>query len=456
MVGYELMLQTLAYFILAIVLLVSIHEWGHFIVARKMGIQVTRFSIGFGPVLWRYTDKKGTEFALSLLPLGGYVKMRDVFDPDYTLADADKAFSQKPVWRRLLVILAGPFTNFVLALFLLWGVLIIGTPSFAPVIGNIKQDSVAAKAGLQAGYEIVQVNDTKVKTWSDVQYALVPFIGLSEPVTLVLHTFPDQSVIERKQLYFHPDISQHLQYGILDALGIRPFLPTIPLHVAQVIDDSPAHSAGFQKGDTLLTLNGQKLQSWTALVQAVRGSLDKPISMTVRRGGKTVQLTVTPKTAPTAQRGGAWIGLKPSLPKLPKSFVRINKMPLWPAFGAAFLQTYHLSKTTLVMIGRLLKGQVSVKAISGPVGIAEGAGASGRSGLVYYMAFLALISISLGVLNLLPLPMLDGGQAVFLLLEALRGKPLPIHVQMGVQYVGFMLLIGLSLLALFNDIMRLS
>lgn len=450
------MLQTLAYFLIAIVLLVSIHEWGHFIVARKMGVGVTRFSIGFGPILWRYTDKKGTEFALSLLPLGGYVKMLDVFDPEYSERDADKAFSLKPVWRRLLVILAGPFTNFALALLLMWAVLVMGTPSFAPVIGSIKQDSIAARAGLQPGYEIVQVNDTVVKTWPQVQYALVPFIGLHKSITLVLQKFPEQTGRLSKRLNFHPDISEDLQHGILDALGIRPYLPTIPLHVAEVIAGSPAQFAGFKKGDTILAIDGKRLSGWGALVNVVRASLDKTLRVRVERDGKTLQLDVTPKMAPAEHGGGAWIGLKPSLPNLPKSFVRSNKMPLWPAFPEAFSQTYHLSKTTLVMIGRLLNGQISVKAISGPVGIAEGAGASGRSGFVYYLAFLALISISLGVLNLLPLPMLDGGQAAFLLLEALRGKPLSVRMQMGVQYVGFMLLIGLSLLALFNDMMRLS
>lgn len=450
------MLLTLVYFFIAIMLLVSIHEWGHFIAARKMGIAVTRFSIGFGPVLWRYTDKQGTEFALSLLPLGGYVKMRDVHDPDYTEDEQGKAFSQKPVWRRILVILAGPFTNFVLAFLLLWVALVMGTPSFAPVVGEVQPRSIAAKAGLETGYEILQVEGSPVHTWPEVQYALVPFIGLNKSIALVLQKFPAQGKMVHKRLEFRPDISQHLQYGVLDALGIRPFLPKIPLHIAEVVSDSPAELAGFQKGDNLQTVNGQKLRSWGALVLAVRANLDKPMHIRVLRGTKIIPLQVTPKPAPGAQGGAAWIGLKPSLPNLPASFWRTNKMPAWPALGNAFMQTYDLSKTTLVMIARILKGQISVKAISGPVGIAEGAGASGRSGLVYYLAFLALVSISLGVLNLLPLPMLDGGQAILLLLEALRGKPLPLRMQMGFQYVGFMMLIGLSLLALFNDMMRLS
>lgn len=448
------MVSTLLYFFLALLLLVTIHEYGHFQVARWCGVKVLRFSFGFGPVLARWRGKKGTEYAFSLVPLGGYVKMLDESEGDVAPEEKHLAFNNQPLWMRVAIVLAGPLFNFMFAFVALWLVLVIGMYSLAPMIDSVRPDSIAFKAGLHAKQEILAVNDTKINSWRDFQYALMPLIGSQEQILLSIKSMADgeESKVTLPLADWHFDDKQP---DPLKSLGINPFIPTIPPVLGEVIPDSPGSKAGLKAGDELLSVNAESFKDWMFLVDYVKQHPDTNLTLQLKRKDVVQDITVHTGTQTTEGKTEGFIGVRPAKVDWPAHWLRLEREGPFAAVGMALKQTAQLTQTTVTLMKRLVTGQLGLKNISGPVGIAQGAGDSGRSGIAYYLFFLALVSISLGVLNLLPIPMLDGGHLLYYAIEFIRGKPLSEYARSVGMYLGLMLLTGLMALALTNDISRL-
>lgn len=449
------MLLTLFYFILALLLLITIHELGHFLVARCCGVKVLRFSFGFGKVLASWRDKKGTEYAWSLFPLGGYVKMLDETEGNVPKNERHLAFNNKPLWARIAIVLAGPLFNFLFAFVALWLMLVIGIKSLAPMIDEVTPNSLAAKAGLTAKQEILFLNQQKITSWRDFEYALMPLIGTSDPVDITT-----KSLLNGKEKVFHLPLGNWQldakNPDILDSLGIRPFIPTIPPVIGEVMTDSPAQSVDLHAGDRIISVNGQKINDWLMLVDFVKHHPHQNIILSIDREGKSKNITVRADGQKNNGQDEGYLGLRSQRVDWPEHWLRVQRETPLRAIVPAFEQTTTLVGATFTLIGRLVMGKLPIQSISGPVGIAQGAGQSARSGLSYYLSFLALVSISLGVLNLLPIPMLDGGHLLFYLIEFVRRRPLSDEFKSVGIYLGLVLLVTLMIIALSNDLARLA
>jgi len=448
------MLLTMLYFTIALLLLVIIHEYGHFIVARLCGVKVLRFSFGFGKVLARWTDKRGTEYVWSLFPLGGYVKMLDESEEEVPENERHLAFNNQSILARIAIVVAGPLFNLMFAFLALWLVLVLGIYSLAPMIDGVTAGSPAAKAGLRPSEEIISLNGKPIRSWRDFQYAMMPWVGSDASLTLGVKSMTNgqQKTVTLSLANWALDTKKP---DVLASLGIQPFIPTIPPIVGSMIADAPARASGLQVDDHIEQVNGKPLTDWMELVEFVRSHPDTPMNLTVLRQGqrKTVTLTIGSKLQDGQKQG--YIGLMPKKVNWPKEWLRYEHEPPIQAIGTAFMQTLDLTGATFSLLGRFVTGKLALGNISGPVGIAQGAGDSGRSGLSSYLSFLALISISLGVLNLLPIPMLDGGHLLFYLIEFIRRKPLSEEAKSVALYLGLGFLVTLMVLAMRNDISRL-
>lgn len=449
------MLSTLLYFLLALVLLVTIHEYGHFQVARWCGVKVLRFSFGFGKILARFYDKKGTEYAWSLFPLGGYVKMLDETEGDVPEKEKPFAFNNQSVLVRIAIVVAGPLFNFIFAFIALWLVLVIGMHSLAPMIDSVKPNSIAAQAGLGSKQEIIALNGVNINSWRDFQYAMMPLIGSQETVSLTVKSMVNGQ--ESKLLL--PLANWQMDDKKPDpikSLGIVPFVPTIPPVIGEVVPDSPAEKAGLRIGDEIIKVNGQHFDDWLYLVGYVRERPDSKIDLEIKRQGKLQKIAVYTGIQENNGKLEGYLGVRSQKVDWPAHWLRLERQTPILALGTAFKQTMQLTGTTFILMGRLVTGKLGLNSISGPVGIAQGAGDSGRGGLVSYLFFLALVSVSLGALNLLPIPMLDGGHLLYYVLEIIRRKPLSEGVKSAGLYFGLLLLVALMFVALSNDISRLT
>lgn len=448
------MLLTLFYFILALLLLIIVHESGHFFVARCCGVKVLRFSFGFGKVLASWHDKGGTEYAWSLFPLGGYVKMLDESEGEVPENEKHLAFNNKSIWARVAIVSAGPLFNFLFAFVALWLVLIIGIKSLAPMISDVKPGSPAARAGLTASQEILSLDGKEIDSWRDFQYALMPFLGTTAPVTISVKSLIDG----QKKTMVLPLTNWQIDVknpDVLDSLGIVPFVPTIAPIIGDVVADSPAQKAGLQAGDVVTTVNGQSIPDWLVLVDFVKQRPGQQIVVAVTRQGKHEKFSMSIASAMNNGRAEGYLGVRSQRVDWPPHWLRLQRETPIQAISTAFNQTVGLTGATFSLIGRLITGKLPIQSISGPVGIAQGAGDSARSGLPYYLSFLALVSISLGVLNLLPIPMLDGGHLLYYLIELIGRRPLSNKIKSTGIYLGLVLLVTLMIIALSNDLGRL-
>lgn len=446
-------LQSLLAFIVALGILVAVHEWGHFIVARWCGVHVERFSIGFGKPFWTRVDKKGTEFAIAAIPLGGYVRMLDERIDDVPDYKRHLAFNNKPVLQRMAIIVAGPAVNFIFAVLALFLMFLIGQETVKPVVGEIKPASIASAAQLEAGMEIVEIGGHDTPDWESVNLELVSAIG-GDSVDIVVRNdqkLTRQVTLDINNWNFDPD-----KESALNSLGIVPFRPAITLEVAIVSENSPASMAGIQQGDVLRAINDEPIESWLSLVERIQDMPGQDAQFMVSRDGqeRVIDVTIARRDTPEGQRG--FLGVSPLQEAWPDGYLFTHQYGPVDAMQRALAKTGRLTVVSIDMLGKLVTGDVSLNNLSGPISIAQGAGASASYGVAYFLSFLALISVSLGIINLLPIPMLDGGHLLFFTVEWLTGKPVPEGVQEWGFKIGGALLFTMMSIAIFNDISRVA
>ncbi len=446
-------LWNLLSFVVALGLLVTVHEYGHFWVARKNGILVQRFSIGFGKTLFSWRDRHGTEFVIAAIPLGGYVRMLDGRVDPVLPQYADQAFDSKTVPQRMAVIAAGPAANFLFAIFALMLMYLIGVPSLRPVVAEVTPDSIAARAYLP-NQQIIAVNGESVQDWQGVQLLLLEQIG-RDSVTLTMaddSNSPGADVrLDLTGWQFDPE-----RDSVFGGLGMVPVQAKPLLDVGSVQPDSPAAAAGLQLNDKLQVLDGVALTDWASMVKIIQNNPGKALSLLVERDGQPVTLTVTPASQLTADGfHQGFLGVSPKVQPVDPQYIQQVQYGPIEAVWQGMQKTWQLVRLSFSMVGKLLLGDVSVKHLSGPISIAQGAGSSADLGLIAFLSFLALISVNLGVVNLLPLPILDGGHLMYLVVELIRGRPVSEKAQETGFKIGAFVLLMLMGIALLNDISRL-
>ncbi len=446
-------LISLVSFIVALGILVAVHEWGHFWVARRCGVKVQRFSIGFGKALWRRTDKLGTEYVIAAIPLGGYVKMLDERVDEVSEEDLPYAFNRQHVLKRIAIIAAGPGVNFLFAIFALFVMYLIGLQTIKPVVGSIQPDSVFSQVNIPQNAILTQVGDRKVVDWEDVAYEFMSFIGHDEMLvkwTDEKTTFERSATINLSEWKFDPD-----KTSVFSSLGLIPFRPKVLNVLGSVQDGSAAQSIGFQANDKIVSLDGTSMQSWEQIVGYVSTRPNETVEASVLRNGQIISLNGTIGSKTVEQTTKGYMGFTPTLEPWPEGVVFVHQYGVVKAMSKAMDKTWRLMTLSIEMLGKLITGDVSVKNLSGPISIAQGAGMSASLGLVYFLGFLALISVNLGIINLLPLPVLDGGHLLYYFIELFSGRPVPESVQEVGFKIGGVLLLLLMSIAIVNDISRL-
>ena len=449
------MAYTIGITLLTLAILVAVHEYGHFWVARRCGVKVLRFSIGFGPSLMRWSDKLGTEYSIAAIPLGGYVKMLDEREGEVPAGELEQAFNRKPVLQRIAVVSAGPLANFLLAIAVYWGLFMAGESGYAPRIGEVEQGSVADIAGLEAGQEIIAVDGVETPTWQALSFRLLDRIGDTGTISFAVK-YPDSEVIYESEAQISRWLSGDEQPDLFGGLGIAMYTPEVPPVVGQVVSGGAADRAGMQPGDEVISADGVSMPLWMDWVEYVRARPGEAINVEYRRGMELLQVVLTPERL--VEDNGEVIGrvgLGVQFPDMPDELVRKFERGPIEALGASLQRTGELVGFTLNSIKKMVMGLISPKNLSGPITIAKVASASAKSGVEAYFSFLALLSVSLGVLNLLPIPVLDGGHLLFYFAELLAGRPVPEKVQALGYQVGLFLVLGIMFLALYNDFSRL-
>lgn len=452
--------MTIVYFLIAITILVAVHEFGHFYVARRCGVKVLRFSIGFGNRLYSWKDRHGTEFAISSIPLGGYVKMVDEREGEVAEADLPYAFTQKSVWQRIAIAFAGPLANILLAIVLYWAVSLQGSYSLSAVIGEVSSGSVAAEAGLEPGQEIVALDGKPISSRRDMEIYLVSRLGETGEISFTVRYLNDDLVYESRGR-----ITDWLKSDeapdVIGGLGISFYRPEILLNVAQVQPDSAAAVAGMQVGDKIIRIDGETRETgdqWSSYVGARAG---QELNVVVERRNSDdvldeVTLYITPRDYTDASgntrglMGIVWV-----VDDWPEHMVRHYDYGVLGSVKQAFIQTGEVISTVLVSLKKLIFGEISTKNLSGPIGIAKVVGHSAEAGIWAFVNVLAYISVLLGVFNLLPIPVLDGGHILYALIEWVKGSPVSEKVQTLGYQAGLVMLLGVMVIAFYNDILRL-
>ncbi|MXP56355.1 sigma E protease regulator RseP [Pantoea sp. Mhis] len=446
-------LWSLVAFIGALGLLITVHEFGHFLVARFCGVKVERFSIGFGKILWRFSDRYDTEYVIALIPLGGYVKMLDERTQGCVSSKfSHQAFNNKTILQRTLIITAGSAANLIFAIFIYWFVFIHGISVVRPVVNKVINHSIAAEAEIKSGMELKAIDGINTPDWDTVRMILLSKIGNSK-VIFSVSQFGDHKIQQKYiNLYkwkFNPD-----KEDPVITLGILPYSNTqVKMVVANVQFNSPAYIAGFQAGDKIIKLNGQFLTRWQDFALKLQNNTYTKV-IEVERNGKNLQLKMILNNT-LVNNKGSFAGIIPSTTPITDKYKTVKQFGPLNAISAATLKTWELIKITMSMLEKLVSGDVKLNHLHGPVAIAQGARLSADYGVLCYLMFLALISINLGIVNLLPLPVLDGGHLLFLLIEKIKGKQVSDRVQNVSYRIGSILLVLLMGLALFNDFSHL-
>ena len=449
-------LHTLFYFTIAIAVLIAFHELGHFWVASKTGVKVIRFSIGFGKKLWTYQKSpEQTEFVISAIPLGGYVKMVDEREGEVKPEDLPYAFNRQSVGIRMAIVVAGPLFNLMLAVILFWLVMVIGEVGLRPVVGNVEKGTIAAEAGFQLGDEILKVNQKPTPTWvTALDELFTSAIDGERDIVVDVKTVDDQPKLRVINLTDGDVKSPEI---LNKRLGLKPWMPDIKPIIGKLLDGGAAKQSGLQTGDLIISADGEPITDWQQWVDYVQARPDVLINLVVERNDVKTELQLTPRKE--EQEDGKVIGKIGAGVDVPKDLlsglqVEYSLSPI-AAIPIAFERTWFYSVSTLKMIGKMFIGTASVDNLSGPISIAQYAGQSAQMGFTAFLKFLGLVSVSLGILNLLPVPVLDGGHLMFYVVEVIKGSPVPERLQLYFQHVGMFLLISLMALALFLDLGRL-
>ena len=445
-------------FIVAIGVLVTVHEFGHFWVARRLGVKVLRFSVGFGKPLWiRKWGADQTEYVIAAIPFGGYVKMLDEREGEVEAQELDRAFNRKSVWRRIAIVVAGPAFNFLFAILAYYLIFLAGVSGVKPVIGEIINPSPAYTAGVQQGDLILSVNGIETKSWERARFAMLEESISADQIILQVQGQDLQirdKLIDIREL----ELLQKEQIDLMRDLGFSAWRPDIPPIIAEVLPDGAAKQAGLLAEDKIVALDNITIVNARQWVKLIRENPETALDLTVLRDGTELELVLTPRSRTEAGETYGYIGVLNRI-EIPESIRR--EMMVTERYGPlqgmleALDKTWRMTWLTLRVLGKLVTGEASVRNLSGPITIAHYAGVSARIGLEPFLGFLAIISISLGVLNLLPVPMLDGGHLFYYVIEIIKGSPVSETTEIIGQKIGMVLLFGLMSIAIYNDFLRL-
>jgi regulator of sigma E protease len=446
-------LGSIWWLIVSLGVLVTFHEFGHYWVARRCGVRVLRFSVGFGKSLWSRRGRDGTEYMVAALPLGGYVKMLDEREGEVPAGQLHQAFNRKPVWKRIAIVAAGPLANLLLCVALFWAMFVIGRPDYAPVIGNVQ--GIAAGAGLERGDVVLQVGDRATPTWSEVQLALIPAALDRSEVELQVRTAAGAATTRRLDLSALP--AGFDERRAIEAIGLTPRHLTVAPVVGRVSPDTPAWGV-LAEGDRITAIDGSPVHGWSDIGPLVQrlGERGGAAMVEVERDGDRLALELQPALS-RPENGGQpyWVlGVASARPELPPMDAELRHGPA-AAVPAALRETVHQAGELVAMIGRAFTGRVEVEnTVAGPITIARAANAYADQGAAWYLSLLAMLSLSLGILNLLPIPILDGGHLLYYLIELVKGSPVSERTMAVGQYVGLALIVSLMGLAFYNDIVN--
>jgi regulator of sigma E protease len=449
------LLNTLIAFIVALGLLIVVHEYGHYLIARLCNVKVLRFSVGFGrPLLIKRIGKDQTEWVLAAIPFGGYVKMLDEREGPVEAHEAARAFNRQSVWRRFAIVIAGPVANFLFAIAVYAGLFMYGLPEARPVLGAPVQNSTAAQAGLRAGDTVRAVDGEAITTWQELRWRVLQSALQRQPLRLELQD--ERGNVRDATLDLSAFPADDVESDALQRVGLRLFRPTLEPVIGTVVRGSPAERAGLQPGDRVTAVDGKPVDNWDALVALVQARADMPMRLSVERDGARHNMEVTPAAASDGQKRIGRMGATPQIPASHAERMTIRvQHGLGESLAKGVAKTGDIAIFSLKMLGKMLMGEISWRHLSGPVTIADFAGQSAQMGWISYVTFLALISISLGVLNLLPIPLLDGGHLMYYAIEIVKGKPVSERAMELGQRVGLALLLVMMAFAFYNDLNRL-
>ncbi|HTM59722.1 MAG TPA: RIP metalloprotease RseP [Burkholderiales bacterium] len=449
------LVQTIVAFIVALGVLIVVHEYGHYIIARLCGVKVLRFSVGFGRslVTWRLGADQ-TEWVIAAIPFGGYVKMLDEREGSVPPAELDRAFNRQTVWKRFAIVVAGPLFNFAFAILVYAGLFMYGLPEARPVLGSPPANTLAAAAGVRTGDTVRAIDGESITTWQELRWRVLQAALQREPIKL--ETIDERGHIAMTTIDLRGFPTADVESDVLERVGLRLHRPALPPVLGQIVPGGAAERAGLGTGDRILRVDATPIDTWETFVNAVRAHPGTPMALTVERAGAARNVDVTPD-AVTAN--GARIGRIGAGPQQPEGYaekllIRVQYGPI-ASLGKAAAKTWDISVFSLKMLGKMLIGEVSWRHLSGPVTIADYAGQSASLGWISYLTFLALISISLGVLNLLPIPLLDGGHLMYYAIEIAKGRPVSERFMELGQRVGLALLLVMMAFAFYNDLNRL-
>ena len=447
-------LYSVVAFVVALGVLIAVHEFGHFWVARRLGVKVLRFSIGFGKPLWsRQVGADRMEFAIGAFPLGGYVKMLDENEGEVPPQDLPRAFNRQKPWKRMAIVVAGPLFNFLFAILAYGAVYMLGIEGIKPVVGKVMENSIAQHAGFRVGDEILSIDGKDVQSWD--QRRLYLFQRALDRARVNIAVRDAQGNLAERQLDLSNFPVQEVNASLLErGIGLVGFMPE-PLPEIGAMEPGPATRAGMQIGDRLIEVNGVPTPTWERLVEPISQSPGKVLHITAERQGARRDFEVTPDAVEQDGKTVGRINIRPRFTEIPNEMRVTVRLGALEAMGEGVHNTWSMSVLTLEMFYRMLKLEVSTRNISGPVTIAQYAGYSAKVGLVPFVMFLAVISISLGVLNLLPIPVLDGGHLMYYIIESIKGSPVSERTMVLGQQIGMVLLGGLMVLAFYNDLTRI-
>ena len=452
------LVQMIFAFIFALGILITFHEFGHYWVARKYDVKILRFSVGFGRPLWRKEfGKDNTEFVLGAIPLGGYVKMLDEREGFVPELERTRAFNNKSLGERVAIVIAGPLFNFIFAVLAYWIVFVIGVTGLKPMVGSVEENSVAMQAGFRVDDEITEINGRGTVTWNTVLEKLVAGVIERSVATVSVRDVRGYERLLEVDLA-SISIDAMAQGNLLGLLGVEPVRPALPAIIGEVANQGAAREAGLLVGDKMVAVDGTPVRDWRHWVELIRAAPGIPLSVRIIRDGEYLEMVLAPQEKVSEEGetiGFIGVGLDPDF-DIDHSLFAIEAYPLHTALVKGVGKTLDMTVLTLQILGRMITGQASLKNLSGPVSIAQYAGQTAQLGIVAFLGFLAIVSVSLGVLNLLPVPLLDGGHLFYYFIEFFKGSPVSEPIQMLGQRIGIVLLFGLMTLAIYNDIIRLA